>query len=63
MTGAAFEAVCALIAALVGHFLLAPSGTPIDQLTKTEKMGGNVLIAFAVLQGEFDDAFHLLCLS
>lgn len=49
MTGAAFEAVCALIAGLAGHFLLAPSGTPVDQLTKTEKMGGNVLIAFSVL--------------
>ncbi|KZT74921.1 general substrate transporter [Daedalea quercina L-15889] len=49
MTGAILEAVCALIAGLVGHFLLAPSGTPTDQLTSTNKMGGNVLIAFAVL--------------
>lgn len=49
MTGAAFEAMCALIAGLVGHFLLAPSGTPVDELTPTNKQGGDVLIAFAVM--------------
>ncbi|KAH9937389.1 general substrate transporter [Fomitopsis serialis] len=49
MTGALLEAACALIAALAGHFLLAPSGTPTDQLTSTNKTGGNVLIAFAIL--------------
>ncbi|PCH34168.1 general substrate transporter [Wolfiporia cocos MD-104 SS10] len=49
MTGAVFEAVCALIAGLVGHFLLAPSGTPTSELTARNKQGGDVLIAFAVM--------------
>ncbi|KZT08817.1 general substrate transporter [Laetiporus sulphureus 93-53] len=49
MTGAAFEACCALIAGLAGHFMLAPSGTPQSELTARNKTGGNVLIAFAVL--------------
>ncbi|CCL98892.1 uncharacterized protein FIBRA_00899 [Fibroporia radiculosa] len=49
MTGALFEAMCALIAGLVGHFLLAPSGTPQADLTPTNKKGGDVLIAFAVM--------------
>lgn len=43
------EGVCALIAGLVGHFLLAPPGTPADQLTVRNKQGGDTLIAFAVL--------------
>ena len=63
LVGAVIEAICALIAGLVGHYTLAPTGTPPDQLTHRNKQGGDVLIAFAVLQGEFDDAFHLLCLS
>ncbi|KAI0931199.1 hypothetical protein AcW2_000135 [Taiwanofungus camphoratus] len=49
ITGALFEAACAVIAGFVGHFLLAPSGTPLDQLTPKNKQGGDVLIAFAVL--------------
>ncbi|KAH9835852.1 general substrate transporter [Rhodofomes roseus] len=57
MTGAALEAGCALIAGLVGHFLLAPTGTPTDQLTPTNKAGGNVLIAFAVLHVLFYSIF------
>ncbi|ORY91683.1 and other transporter-domain-containing protein [Leucosporidium creatinivorum] len=50
LTGAAVEAVCALIAGLVGHFTLAPDGTPADQLTSSQQAGGKVLVAFAVLQ-------------
>ncbi|KAI0352263.1 general substrate transporter [Trametes cingulata] len=49
LTGAIMEAVCALIAGLVGHYTLAAPNTPIDQLTKRNKQGGDVLIAFAVL--------------
>lgn len=53
LVGAAFQAVCALIAGVVGHTTLASSafidkyGT--DGLTKRNKQGGDVLIAFAVL--------------
>ncbi|KAG8935799.1 hypothetical protein FRC02_006349 [Tulasnella sp. 418] len=49
LLGAAMEATCALIAGLVGHYTLAPHGTPIDQLTSRNKAGGDALIAFAVL--------------
>ncbi|KAI0370093.1 general substrate transporter [Pilatotrama ljubarskyi] len=49
LTGAIMEAVCALIAGLVGHFMLAAPDTPLDQLTPRNKQGGDVLIAFAVL--------------
>ncbi|KAL7417901.1 general substrate transporter [Mrakia frigida] len=48
--GAALEAACALIAGLTGHFTLAPTGTPADELTSGNRSGGAVLIAFAVLQ-------------
>jgi hypothetical protein len=36
--------------ALVGHFTLAPSGTPTSMLTARNKSGGGVVIAFAVFQ-------------
>ncbi|KAF8913162.1 sugar transporter [Gymnopilus junonius] len=49
LTGALLEAACSLIAGLVGHFTLAPTGTPKDQLTLRNKQGGDTLIAFAVL--------------
>jgi SP family sugar:H+ symporter-like MFS transporter len=49
LTGALLEGACALIAGLVGHFTLAPTGTPKDQLTMRNKRGGDTLIAFAVL--------------
>ncbi|EPQ60038.1 general substrate transporter [Gloeophyllum trabeum ATCC 11539] len=49
LTGSVLEAICALIAGLVGHYTLAPSGTPASQLTKRNKQGGDTLIAFAVL--------------
>ncbi|KAF8346892.1 general substrate transporter [Amanita rubescens] len=48
LTGALLEAACSLIG-LSGHFTLAPSGTPKDQLTLRNKRGGDTLIAFAVL--------------
>jgi len=50
LTGAILEAICAVIAALVGHFCLAPTGTPSNELTPRNRQGGDVLIAFAVLQ-------------
>ena len=52
LIGSVLEAICALIAGLVGHFTLPPpgSGTPDpSQLTMTNKRGGDTLIAFAVL--------------
>ncbi|EPQ60032.1 general substrate transporter [Gloeophyllum trabeum ATCC 11539] len=49
LIGAALQAACAIIAGLVGHFTLAPSGTPTSQLTARNKSGGDTLIAFAVL--------------
>ena len=33
----------------MGHFTLAPVGTPTEQLTRRNKAGGDTLIAFAVL--------------
>ncbi|TCD70103.1 hypothetical protein EIP91_004832 [Steccherinum ochraceum] len=49
LTGSVLEAICSLIAGLVGHFTLAPSGTDPSLLTKSQKSGGDTLIAFAVL--------------
>ncbi|KAJ3723543.1 general substrate transporter [Lentinula guzmanii] len=49
LIGAAWQAVCALIAGLSGHFTLAPPNTAIGDLTSRNKQGGDVLIAFAVL--------------
>ena len=49
LLGSILEATCALIAGLVGHFTLAPVGTPQNQLTPRNKQGGDTLIAFAVL--------------
>ncbi|KAE9400944.1 sugar transporter [Gymnopus androsaceus JB14] len=49
LIGAAWQAVCALIAGVSGHFTLAPTGTHQAQLTSRNKQGGDVLIAFAVL--------------
>ncbi|KAF8203957.1 sugar transporter [Pholiota molesta] len=49
LTGALLEGGCSLIAGLVGHFTLAPAGTPQDQLTARNRRGGDTLIAFAVL--------------
>jgi len=49
LSGALMQAVCALCAGLVGHFTLAPVGTPRDQLTHRNKQGGDTLIAFGVL--------------
>ncbi|KAI0275471.1 general substrate transporter [Gloeopeniophorella convolvens] len=49
LTGAVLEAICAIIAGLVGHFTLAPNNTPQSQLTSRNKSGGDTLIAFAVL--------------
>ncbi|KAJ7665666.1 general substrate transporter [Mycena rosella] len=49
LTGAILQAICALIAGLVGHFTLAPTGTAQNLLTHRNKQGGDTLIAFAVL--------------
>ena len=49
LTGSLWEAVCALVVGLVGHFTLAPTGTPVEDLTQLNKRGGEVVIAFAVL--------------
>ncbi|KAI0694412.1 general substrate transporter [Cytidiella melzeri] len=49
LIGSVLEGACSIIAGLVGHYTLAPAGTPADQLTPRNKQGGDVLIAFAVL--------------
>ncbi|EGO05354.1 hypothetical protein SERLA73DRAFT_68971 [Serpula lacrymans var. lacrymans S7.3] len=49
LTGALLQSICAIIVALVGHFTLAATGTPVSELTARNKSGGNVIIAFAVL--------------
>ncbi|OSX67129.1 hypothetical protein POSPLADRAFT_1042397 [Postia placenta MAD-698-R-SB12] len=49
LIGALAQAACAIIAALVGHLLLAPTGTPANLLTARNRQGGDVLIAFAVI--------------
>ncbi|KAJ7605077.1 general substrate transporter [Mycena polygramma] len=49
LTGAVLQASFALIAGLVGHFTLAPTGTAKEFLTTKNKQGGDTLIAFAVL--------------
>ncbi|KAH7915760.1 general substrate transporter [Hygrophoropsis aurantiaca] len=50
LIGAFFQSFCAIIVALVGHYTLAPTGTPTSALTARNKAGGDVVIAFAVLQ-------------
>jgi len=53
LLGAALEAICAIIAGLVGHYLVASNklnGTiNTSNLTPRNKRGGDTLIAFAVL--------------
>ncbi|KZT43715.1 general substrate transporter [Sistotremastrum suecicum HHB10207 ss-3] len=45
--GAILEAICAIIAGLVGHFLVPPGASA--NPTPRNKQGGDVMIAFAVL--------------
>lgn len=49
LTGALLEAGCSIIAGLVGHYTLAPAGTPKADLTSRNRQGGDTLITFAVL--------------
>ncbi|KAJ9116258.1 hypothetical protein QFC24_006773 [Naganishia onofrii] len=51
------EIVCAIIAGLSGHFLLAATGTPEDQLTSSNIRGGQLLVAFAIIQVLFFATF------
>ncbi len=48
--GGGIEITCALIAGLAGHFMLAPAGTPDARLTTRNIQGGQLLVAFAILQ-------------
>lgn len=50
LIGAAAEAVCALIAGLAGHYMLAKGNVAAADLTSRNKAGGDILIVFAVLQ-------------
>ncbi|KAG2115382.1 general substrate transporter [Suillus cothurnatus] len=50
LLGASTQAVCALIVAVVGHTILAPTGTPTSALTARNRAGGNVVITFAIFQ-------------
>lgn len=52
LVGSVLEAICSLIAGLVGHFTLPPPSDVIldpSTLTARNKQGGDTLIAFAVL--------------
>ncbi|KAI3616738.1 sugar transporter, partial [Moniliophthora roreri] len=49
LVGSVLEAICSLVAGLVGHLTLAPAHTPKELLTARNKAGGDALIAFAVL--------------
>ncbi|KAL1715897.1 general substrate transporter [Schizophyllum commune] len=49
LVGSVWEAAAALIAALVGHYVAAGADVLPENLTKSEKMGGEVMIAMAVL--------------
>lgn len=49
LTGSILEALCSIIAGLVGHFTLAAPNTPLELLTVRNKRGGDTIIAFAVL--------------
>ncbi|KZO93465.1 general substrate transporter [Calocera viscosa TUFC12733] len=49
LIGALWQAACAIIAGLVGHFTLAPANTPPAELTARNIAGGDVLIAFAII--------------
>lgn len=49
LTGAVLQAICAIIAGLVGHFTLDPPGTPTSLLSQRSKQGGDTMIAFAVM--------------
>lgn len=49
LTGSVLEAICSLIAGLVGHFTLPAPGTPDSALTVRNRRGGDTLIAFAVM--------------
>lgn len=51
LTGSVLEAICSLIAGLVGHYTLPPPGSkvPKELLTVRNRQGGDTLIAFAVL--------------
>ncbi|KZT53630.1 general substrate transporter [Calocera cornea HHB12733] len=49
LIGAVWQAICAIIVGLVGHFTLAPDNTPLDQLTPRNQAGGKAFIAFAII--------------
>ncbi|GAA6007301.1 hypothetical protein JCM10207_001577 [Rhodosporidiobolus poonsookiae] len=57
LTGAAGQSACALVAALVGHFMLAPQGTPESEITSTNRTGGAVVVTFAFLHLAFYNSF------
>ena len=59
LIGAAAEAVCALVAGLAGHYMLAKGNVAAADLTPRNKAGGDILIVFAVLQGIFLPSFTL----
>lgn len=49
LIGAAAEASCALIVALVGHFKTAPKDTPPELITHSQHQAGAVFITFAIV--------------
>jgi SP family sugar:H+ symporter-like MFS transporter len=53
LIGAAAQAVCAIIAALVGHFYTDNPNASVNK----QMIGGNILIAFAILHVSFYSLF------
>lgn len=48
--GSIGEIVCAVIAAAAGHTMLASADTPASEYTKRNTTGGQILVAFAIIQ-------------
>lgn len=55
--GSAGEIVCALIAAFAGHFMLAGDEVPESEFTARNITGGQLLVAFAIIQIFFFGCF------
>jgi hypothetical protein len=48
--GSIGEIICAVIAAAAGHTMLASADTPASEYTSRNTTGGQILVAFAIIQ-------------